>query len=186
MWQKENRINIQELNSKVCAFGFILYQKRFYKIVYYGIRLLWINCNKVYTCTKTCTKALFAVSKQWSPKKNNTPGICLLKHLFYCSEKKNIQDYMCHSLNIMFITALGWTGQRKFINIITAQHKYFSLSTKLATYVKAILWIHKNSLLAPVMCTSCKILHIYHIRASFKSFHGCWCIHARHEKEKDG
>lgn len=88
MWQKENRINIQELNSKVCAFGFILYQKRFYKIVYYGIRLLWINCNKVYTCTKTCTKALFAVSKQWSPKKNNTPGICLLKHLFYCSEKK--------------------------------------------------------------------------------------------------
>lgn len=55
---------------------------------YYGIRLLWINCNKVYTCTKTCTKALFAVSKQWSPKKNNTLGICLLKHLFYCSEKK--------------------------------------------------------------------------------------------------
>lgn len=31
---------LQELNSKVCAFGFILYQKRFYKIVYYGIRLL--------------------------------------------------------------------------------------------------------------------------------------------------
>lgn len=56
--------------------------------MYYGIRLLWINCNKVYTCTKTCTKALFAVSKQWSLKKNNTPGICLLKHLFYCSEKK--------------------------------------------------------------------------------------------------
>lgn len=88
----------------------------------------------------------------------------------------------------MFITALGcqWTGQRKFINIITAQHKYFSLSTKLATYVKAILWIHINSLLAPVMYTSCKILHIYHIHASFKSFYGCWCIHAKHEKEKDG